>query len=200
MVGSRTLIDHGRGVVAGFVTGMAVVALVACSAGPVNAPVLGTRQPLTPAPTSAAASTSPVSVVDKAQQEALAAYRGMWQDFGAAGATSDWRSPTLGRYAIGVALTNLSRGLYADHYNGLVTKGEPILNPTVFSVDPPQDPTKVVITDCGDSTHWLKYRADNGQLADDKPGGRRLINAIVDKQSDGSWKVSDYGVHEIGTC
>jgi hypothetical protein len=101
------LIDHGRGVVVvGCVTGMAAVALVACSAGAANAPALGTRQPLTPAPTSAAALTSPVSVVDKAQQEALAAYRGMWQDFGAAGATSDWRSPTLGRYATGVALTN----------------------------------------------------------------------------------------------
>jgi hypothetical protein len=200
VVGSRALIEHGRGVVAGFVTGMAAVALVACSAGTANAPTPGTRQPLTPAPPPAAAPTSPVSVVDRAQQEALTAYRGMWQDFAAAGATSDWRSPRLGQYATGVALTNLSRGLYADHYNGLVTKGEPILNPSVFSVDPPQDPTTVVITDCGDSTQWLKYRADNGQLADDKPGGRRLINAIVDKQSDGSWKVSDYGAHEIGTC
>jgi hypothetical protein len=196
------LIDHGRGVVAGFVTAMAAVVLVACSAGTATAPALGTQPPLTPAPatTPPAAPTSPVSVVDRAQQEALEAYRGMWRDFAAAGATSDWRSPRLGQYATGVALTNLSRGLYADHYNGLVTKGEPILNPSVFSVDPPQDPAKVVITDCGDSTHWLKYRADNGQLADDKPGGRRLINAIVDKQSDGSWKVSDYGVHEIGTC
>jgi hypothetical protein len=196
VVGSRALIEHGRGVMAG----MAAVALVACSAGTANAPAPGTRQPLTPATPPAAAPTSPVSVVDRAKQEALEAYRGMWQDFAAAGATSDWRSPRLGRYATGVALTNLSRGLYADHYNGLVTKGEPIFNPSVFSVDPPQDPAKVVITDCGDSTHWLKYRADNGRLADDKPGGRSRINAIVDKQSDGSWKVSDYGVHEIGTC
>jgi hypothetical protein len=191
----RALIDHGRRA-AGFVTSMAAVALVGCSAGTANGPAPGTRQPLTSAP----ASTSPVPMVDKAKQEALAAYRGMWRDFVAAGITSDWRSPTLGQYATGVALTNLSRGLYADHYNGLVTKGEPVLNPSVFSVDPPQDPTTVVITDCGDSTHWLKYRANNGHLADDKPGGRSLINAIVDKQSDGSWKVSDYGVHEIGTC
>jgi hypothetical protein len=174
VVGSRALIDYGRGVVvAAFVTGTAAVALVACSAGTANAPALGTRQPLTPATTPAATPTSPMSVADKAKQEALMAYRGMWQDFAAAGATSDWRSPKLGQYATGVALTNLSRGLYADHYNGLVTKGEPILNPSVFSADPPQNPTKVVITDCGDSTQWL---------------------------SDGSWRVSDYGVHEIGTC
>lgn len=195
---NRAVIDHGRRAATGFVTGMAAVALVACSAGTANGPALGTRQPLTSATTPTA--TSPVSVVDKAKQEALAAYRGMWQDFVAAGITSDWRSPTLGQYATGVALTNLSRGLYADHYNGLVTKGEPVLDPSVLSVDPPQDPTTVVVTDCGDSTRWLKYRANNGHLADDKPGGRSLINAIVDKQPDGSWKVSDYGVHEIGTC
>lgn len=198
-MGGGALIDHSRRA-AGLVTGLAVavVALVACSAGTVTARVSGTRQPLTPPQTPA--STASVPAVDKAKQEALAAYRGMWADFAAAGTTSDWRSPTLGQYATGVALTNLSRGLYADHYNGLVTKGEPILHPGVFSVDPPQDPTTVVITDCGDSTHWLKYRADNGQLADDKPGGRSQINAIVQRQSDGSWKVSDYGVHEIGTC
>jgi hypothetical protein len=97
-------------------------------------------------------------------------------------------------------LTNLSRGLYADHANGLVTKGEPKLDPSVSSVEPPDVPTKIVVTDCGDSTNWLKYRKDNGQLADDNPGGRQLINAIVEKQSDGSWKVSDFGVHGVGTC
>ncbi|MFI7676416.1 hypothetical protein [Actinophytocola sp. NPDC049390] len=138
--------------------------------------------------------------MDKAKQDALAAYRGMWQDFVAAGATSDWQSPKLGQHATGIALTNLSRGLYADHVNGLVTKGEPKLSPSVSSVEPPDAPTKIVVTDCGDSTNWLKYRKDNGQLADDKPGGRRLINAIVQKQSDGSWKVTEYGVHEVGSC
>jgi hypothetical protein len=124
----------------------------------------------------------------------------MWQDFVAVGTTSDWQSPKLGQYATGVALTNLSRGLYADHYNGLVTKGAPVLNPNVSSVDPPNDPKKIIVTDCGDSTKWLKYRSDNGQLADTTPGGRQLINAIVEKQIDGSWKVSDYGVHDVGTC
>ncbi|WP_235922136.1 hypothetical protein [Lentzea tibetensis] len=144
--------------------------------------------------------TSPASPADKAKQDALAVYQGMWQDFVAAGTTSDWQSAKLGQHATGIALTNLSRGLYADHVNGLVTKGEPKLSPTVSSVEPADTPTKIVVTDCGDSTNWLKYRKDNGQLADNKPGGRHLINAIVQKQTDGSWKVSDYGVHDAGTC
>ncbi|TVT52027.1 hypothetical protein FNH05_13675 [Amycolatopsis rhizosphaerae] len=123
----------------------------------------------------------------------------MWQDFTAAGHTSDWRSPTLAAHATGTALTNLTRGLYADHYNRLVTQGEPVLNPTVSSAEPSDVPMEITVTDCGDSTHWLKYRVDNGQLAD-TPGGRRLINAIVQKQADGSWKVTDFGVHAVGTC
>ncbi|GGM68329.1 hypothetical protein GCM10012275_43520 [Longimycelium tulufanense] len=119
---------------------------------------------------------------EKAQQDAVAAYRGMWQDFVEAGQTSDWRSAKLGHHATGLALTNMSRALYADHYNGLVTKGEPVLNPQAFSADPADDPKKIIISDCGDSTRWVKYRADSGQPLDGKPGGRRRINAIVEKQ------------------
>lgn len=130
----------------------------------------------------------------------MATYQGMWADYATAATTSDWQSPKLGQYATGTALSTISRGLYADHYNGLVSRGAPVLHPSVASVDPPNNPTKVMITDCGDSTHWLQYRADNGQLADSTPGGRRLINATVQKQADGSWKVTDFGVHDLGSC
>jgi hypothetical protein len=171
------------------------LALTSCNSEPASATATTTP----PARPSSAAPTTPASPVDQARQAALAAYRGMWHDFVVAGTTSDWQSASLGQYATGIALTTLSRGLYADHYNGLVTKGEPVLNPTVSSLDPATAPRKIIVTDCGDSTHWLKYRADNGQL-DDTPGGRRLINAIVEKQADGSWKVTDFGVHDVGSC
>lgn len=140
------------------------------------------------------------SVEELAGQDALAAYRGMWEDFVTAGTTSDWRSPDLGRHATGVALTNLSRGLYADSANGLVTRGAPVLSPAVSSVEPAGAPVRVVVTDCGDSMNWLKYRKADNSLATQGPGGRRLINAVVERQSDGSWKVSDYGVQELGSC
>lgn len=170
------------------------LALTSCNLGSPSA----TATTTTTSPAVPSSSASP-SQADQAKQAALTAYRGMWQDFVVAGTTSDWQSASLGQYATGIALTNLSRGLYADHDNGLVTKGEPVLNPSVSSVDPAPDPKKIIITDCGDSTHWLKYRADNGKLAD-TPGGRRLINAVVEKQADNSWKVTDFGVHDVGTC
>ncbi|MFC9916635.1 hypothetical protein [Streptomyces sp. NPDC127197] len=75
--------------------------------------------------------------------------------------TSDWNSPQLAQYATGDALSAILRGMYADHLNGLVTKGEPKNDPKVTSATPAANPTTVMISDCGDSTHWLKYRQDS---------------------------------------
>ncbi len=147
---------------------------------------------------SSQASTSSPATDDRAGP-ALAAYSGMWQDFVQAGATSDWQSPNLAHHAIGVALTNMSRALYADHYNGLVTKGEPQFSPSVQSVEPTSSqPTKVIVTDCADTTKWLKYHLDGKPVGGG--GGRSRITGIVEKQSDGSWKVSDYAVQDLGSC
>ncbi|WP_232237280.1 MULTISPECIES: hypothetical protein [Actinoalloteichus] len=129
----------------------------------------------------------------------MAAYEGMWAAFVAAGTTAHWQDPALATHATGQALSTLTRGLYADAYNGLVTRGEPILDPTVSSAEPAGDPTTVIVTDCGDGSNWLKYTAE-GQLADDEPGGRRRINAIVERQPNHDWMVTDFGVHEVGTC
>lgn len=151
-------------------------------------------------PPTASSAPSSASSAGLAEQRAIAAYLGMWQDFAQAGTTSDWQSPALAQYATGIALSNMSRGLYADHYNDLVTRGTATHDPQVTSADPPADPTKVTITDCSDSTNYLKYNAKTGQPANDGPGGRQLISGIVQKQADGSWKVSDFGVHGVGTC
>ncbi|MEU5437703.1 hypothetical protein AB0G73_30605 [Streptomyces sp. NPDC020719] len=117
-----------------------------------------------------------------------------------AGKTSDWESARLARYATGDALSTISRGLYADHLNGLVSKGEPVNHPEVTKVDPAGNPTTVLISDCGDSTHWLRYRKDTGKLADDKPDGRRDITAEVKRQPDGGWKVTRFAVWGVGSC
>lgn len=171
-----------------------VVAVAGCSG---NSSALTTTSP---ASTSAYQQPSASSLPDAAKQNAIAAYLGMWQDFAAAGTNSDWQSAQLGRFATDPALSNMHKALFADHTNGLVTKGNPVLNPAVDSIDSTTNPSKITIKDCGDSTHWLKYRASDGQLADNTPGGRQLIYANVQKQSDGSWKVSDYAVHDVGTC
>jgi hypothetical protein len=137
---------------------------------------------------------------DAAKQLAIMVYLGMWRDYAIAALTSDWQSPKLSEFATGNALSAMSRGLAADHYNGLVSRGYPLNSPTATSAEPVTAPVKVQISDCGDSTKWKRYRADNGQPASGDSGGRRRINAVVDKQADGSWKVSDFGVQDVGTC
>lgn len=169
----------------------AVVALTACDSTLVTTPTNG--------PATTSASPTAATPLDP-QSEALATYRQMWSDFAVAGTTSDWKSSRLSQHATGIALNKLTQSLQRDNDKGLVSKGAPVLSPSVSTLDPKDTLRKVVVTDCGDSTNWLKYRKDNGQLADDVPGGKRRINATVEKQADGMWKVSDFGVHEVGTC
>lgn len=166
-----------------------------------NAPAAKRVIPGTKTPEPEDSSTSSPDLFDDAARDAAsAAYLGMWEDFTAAAETSDWQSPELARYAADEALSVLSRGLYADHYNGVVTRGELLLDPVVSSVDPAEDPTTVVIADCADTSDWLVYDVETGEPVDDQAGGRRAITAVVEKQGDGRWKVTGFAVEEVGSC
>lgn len=179
--------------------GVVVSLLVLAACGTTTTATGASTSRRTP-PSTASPTPSTASPAGLAEQRAVAAYLGMWKDFAQAGTTSDWRSPALAQYATGIALSKMSRGLYADHYNGLVTRGRATHDPQVTSADPSADPTKVIVSDCSDSTNYVKYNAKTGRPANDGPGGRQQIAAIVQRQTDGSWKVSDFGVHGVGTC
>ncbi|WP_329072666.1 hypothetical protein [Amycolatopsis sp. NBC_01480] len=176
------------------ITATLALGLTACSSGDTTNPPPSTTA-ASPAP-----SSTPTSPAETAKQHAIAAYLGMWQDVAAVAKTSDWQSERLAHNATADALSVLSRAMYADHLNGLVTTGQPINNPEATSAEPASKPTTVLISDCGDSTNWLKHRADNGQLADNEAGGRRHMEAEVKLAVDGSWKVTRFAVQGIGTC
>ncbi len=156
--------------------------------------------PSSTAPTSASSTPSTTQLAATAKAAALASYLAMWRDFATAGHTSDWKSPALATHATGDALLQMSRSLYADHYNGVITKGAPIIHPTVLKASPPVSPTTVLISDCGDSSHWLKYFAKSGKLQDNIPGGRQAITAEIKKQPGGSWKVDQFAIEGVGSC
>lgn len=151
-------------------------------------------------PTAVVATPTTASPGSTAKRQAIDAYVGMWRDVAAVATTSDWRSPRLAEHATGDALSVLSRQLYADHYNGLISKGAPSNSPVAQSVDSPYEPKTVVITDCSDASSWLKYRADNGKPADSDPGGKHLIRAEVKLAVDGSWRVTRFAVESTGSC
>lgn len=180
------------------VTVVAAVTLASCNSTGDSAPA--GKDVTRPPGSSTARSAAPTAPADAARRAAIAAYLGMWQDMAAAGRTSDWKSPLLAHHATGDALSTISRGLYADHLNGLVSKGAPKDHPTATSAVPTDSPTTVMISDCGDSTHWLKYRKDTGKLADADPGGRQAITAEVKRQPGGTWKVTRFAVEAVGSC
>lgn len=142
---------------------------------------------------SSSSSTRSVSEADAA----LAAYVGMWRATAQASWMSDWQSPELARFARDAALQKITQALYADRQRGVTAKGEPTLSPQVTTLVPVGVPTEAQVLDCGDSSGWLKYRAD-GQPVDEEPGGRR-ITATVSFDA-GAWKVTDFAIAGVGSC
>jgi hypothetical protein len=195
LVPERNVRRHGGRRRVGLVlSGLATVMMAACSttSSPSAGNTPGTGN------SSAPTTTASLSTADLASQQALAAYTGMWQSMAQADQTADWQSPVLAKYATGDALGVISRSLYTDHMNGVVSTGAPVLHPHVTKVDPPTNPTTVTISDCGDSTNWLKHKQDGSSLND--TGGRRSITAEVKKQDDGSWRVIEFAVEGLGSC
>jgi len=144
--------------------------------------------------------TSSESTTQQVERKAVAAYLGMWSDFATAGHTSDWKSPLLSQHATAYALEVMEKSLYTDHKNGVITKGAPVDHPRVKSISPAGDPTVVLISDCGDSSHTRKYVVKTGKPAPGGAGGRQAITAEVRKQPDGSWKVDEFAVEGVGSC
>ncbi len=174
------------------------VCLLACALGVSLAACDSSTSPaasLTTAP-SGASSTSPGGGDPSA--EVLAAYRGMWADLVTAARTSDFQSPHLSQYTTGAAHTLFVQGLARDQLHGIVTRGEPVLDPRISSLTPTGDPTRATVTDCFDDAQWLEYTT-SGARAKNTPGGRRATTADLIK-SRGTWKVTDLEVGSVGSC
>ncbi|MGP0028934.1 MAG: hypothetical protein ACLPVF_00325, partial [Acidimicrobiales bacterium] len=130
--------------------------------------------------------------------QALAAYRGMWEDMVIASRTSDYQSPLLPQHATGEALSVLVQGLAKNQEMGIVTKGEPTFHPQITSLSPTTTPIEATIADCVNDSNWLEYKSLGG-LLNMTPGGRHDAMAIVVKTNQG-WKVSQLAVQAVGTC
>ena len=153
-----------------------------------------------PDSTSAASPSSAASLgADAAaRRDAVAAYRGMWAAFVAAGKIADPDAPDLRKYASDQALRLIVNALYTDQQQKKVIRGDLTIDPQVTAVSPAQEPTLVTISDCVNDEKWLVYKASGG-LADDKPGGKHQTTATVKRAADG-WKVSSFILKEAGTC
>jgi hypothetical protein len=164
------------------------VTLTACGSGSTSASTTATPERST---------TTTVGPVDPATA-VLSAYRTMWADLVTAATTSDYQSPLLSRHASGSALTIFVQGLARDQLAGIVTKGQPVLDPRVTSLTPAADPTHATVADCFDDTRWVEYKVSGG-LAKNAPGGRRATTAVL-VMKNGVWKVVQITIGNTGTC
>ncbi|MEV6932104.1 hypothetical protein AB0M46_47505 [Dactylosporangium sp. NPDC051485] len=148
------------------------------------------------AASSATASDDPAA----AGRGALDAYRGMWRAYTAALAVPDPASSELTKYATGDALKTLTTGLQSVKDQGLKGVGDIVVSPKITVVSPTTAPTQIDITDCLDSSRSQLVRASPGPQYSDSPGGHRRTLATINRQADGTWKVSGFGVQAVGTC
>ncbi|WEB40620.1 hypothetical protein MOV08_15905 [Streptomyces yunnanensis] len=128
------------------------------------------------------------------ETEALDAYRAMWRDLTRASLTSDADSPLLEDHATSGALELMKHGLRKSKHEGVVSKGAPRVDPHVVSASSQE----VVLVDCVDDRNWLLYK-QNGELKNNVPGGHLKTDATV-RRADGVWKVSNFYMHETGSC
>ena len=155
--------------------------------------------PIPPVSLPSLAATASVAAAD-AVQNAVTAYRGMWDSYLRVLAVPDPDNPELGRYATGEALKTLKAGVGEVKDKGLKGEGKFSLAPRVTEISPANAPLKVGIRDCVNTAQSHIVRASPGPAYSDKPGGRRLCLATVERQGDGTWKVTSFGLHEVGSC
>jgi len=175
------------------------VALVLSGCGQEDPPEATTPAPgSTGAPASPPATTPSPDPQADPQQQAVDAYVRMQQAYQEAVGTADPDHPDLARYAAGEALQRLRDGIASIRDRGLRGRGEATFEPVVESLDPPGAPTRITVRDCMD-TGGTELYDPSGQPYQDEPGGPRLVIATVEIV-DGTWKVTSFGIQEVGTC
>lgn len=171
------------------------LALTSCTSKPSPSPSASTPPISLRSP-----SPSPTDPRVAAVQAAVAAYRGMWQTYETVAQIPDPQQPDLARYATSDALRTMTNGLQSLKSQGLKGTGSIVHSPQVTEVSPVDSPTQVSISDCMDTSASHIVRASPGPAYSDSPGGRRLCLATVQRQADGAWKVTGFGVRAVGTC
>lgn len=176
-----------------------VLALVALTTGCAPAKPQPNQSLPPAAPATPATPVSPSPAAGAGAATALDAYRQMWKAYLAAIKIPDPAFPDLAKYTQGDALKVITDGLTRVKAQGLVGTGEIILNPSVVASMPNATPPTADIADCADTSNSRLVKAD-GSAYQDTPGGKRKVTAKAAQQPDGSWKVSAFAAHDVGSC
>jgi hypothetical protein len=178
---------------------IALGAMASCSSSrpESRAPSPGPSHPMLAAPEPAPPAAEPPAA---AVQNAVRTYKGMWAAYDRAIGIPDPASPEIGRYAAGAALRTITTGLASVKQQGLKGTGAVTVHARPAEISPAAAPVKVAVRDCLDTSATHLVRARPGPPYRDSPGGRRECLATVERQGDGSWKVTSFALKAVGTC
>jgi hypothetical protein len=174
-----------RPVLVGFVAASVLLGAGCSSDEPKSAPATTAPSP------SATPSLGPSAA---ANQDALTAYRGMWDAFVEAAKTSDPETPELKQHATDNALALIASALIANREQKRVILGELKIDPKVTAMTPADAPREANILDCVNDEKWLVHKASGG-LVNDIPGSANRTTATVIRTDDG-WKVSRFTIED----
>jgi hypothetical protein len=134
------------------------------------------------------------------KQAALFAYEEMVNDWVSAGLTANYKDPVLSQYASGDALELITKALITEQSKGAVSKGSPTVTDISFGqMVPSSDPTEIVINSCFSDAAWLEYKASDGSLLNNVPGGEHRTQVLA-KDENGTWKIDQLAMNAVGTC
>jgi hypothetical protein len=123
----------------------------------------------------------------------------MWKAYVDASRIPDPQFPDLRRYAQDDALTVFINGLTTMHRDGLISRGDVVLHPTITAIRPDASPPTVDIDDCADTSQTQLIKKD-GSPYRDNPGGRQSAKATVTQVNDRVWRVTSFALYGVGSC
>lgn len=189
------------------VSGATALVIGGCAASSTSAPEAGGSKSSSESTPAATASPGPsANALDASgpnasqKKAALFAYEAMVNDWVSASLSANYKDPVLGQYASGDALLTLTKLLKSEHDKGAVSKGSPVVTGLSFGqVVPQNDPSEIVINSCLSDEAWLEYKATDGSLYNNVPGGKHRTQVLA-KDENGVWKIDQLAINVVGTC
>lgn len=195
MTPKRTLRAWATGALASAI----VVVVAACSAtDPTPTPTPTTTQ----SPTTTTATPTPSVDPEVAEAEAaiLEAYRGYWDGLVTSYADpAQPQSPALAANSDDTALTDAQTALIQLQSSGIRLVGEPVLTPSVTSIDLSSAPTATIV-DCVDASNWLPVFTSSGESAAAPDQATRLTYEATAFRPEDRWLIRTVTVHRDQPC
>ncbi|MDI5906853.1 MULTISPECIES: hypothetical protein [Streptomyces] len=182
----------GRAVRGAAATALALLALAGCSrfSAAHDAPA-GASESAPAAPDRPQADSAADSAV-------LAAYRGYWNSAVTAWTQGSLNGVPLTRYATGLAESAVRSTLRTYRAAGVVTQGQPRLEPKVSALHLSVSPYTATVTDCVDETHFYKVSKSTG--AHSAASVRGQHPAVYQAQYNGGWRIVSGSVDPSRRC